>query len=109
MQLKLRLYRKDCTLFGWVEYQDEKLRAEEDDSKILARNSKFTISSCFAPVLESNALFVKGHCRLKDNDMFSYTFGSISEAVSVANHIKPLVEEINSTDNSLDNDIEKIL
>jgi len=109
MKLKLRLYRKDCTLFGWVESQDEKLRAKKDDTILLARNIKFTISSCFDPFLDYNKLFVKGSCKLKDNDMFSHTFESVSEAIDIANNIKSLVNEINSVDTSLEDEIERIL
>jgi len=109
MKLKLRLYRKDCTLFGWVEYQDSKLRAEKDEDKILARNSKFTISSYHSPSLGYDELFVKGSCETRDDNMFLYIYSSIDEAINIANHIKSLVKEINSVDSSWDDDIERIL
>lgn len=97
MKLKIELKLDGTIISGRVLEQDENLRktANDEDLKLIIRNTDFSILSCSDPELLSKRLYVRGMEDHADDDTFDYSYDSYGRAESVYANIISLVNELN--------------
>lgn len=107
MILKISLFRRNNTLYGWVDEQSKALPEEE-----LFSEKNYSVYALNSPALSDNELFIRGRFQQNDNDVFLFNYKTKEDCDKMQDFIVRAVEEINkkygNTENK-ENEIIKIL
>ena len=97
MKLKIKLKLDGRAISGRVLEQDESLRRtiNDDDFKLIIKNTDFSIISGFNPELSAGRLFVRGRHGYQDDKDFGMSYDSLGIAGNIYKNIIGLVNELN--------------